>query len=90
MGCIIDLRRETGWCPHRIVGYLGKNGIDLCHMTVYRILCREGLNHPLAKPRAKRTYKRWERRHPNSLWQCDPKLVDAKWLITILDDQEHA
>jgi len=24
-------------------------------------------------------------RHNNSLWQCDLKLVDTRWLITILD-----
>jgi transposase InsO family protein len=58
-------------------------------MTVYRILRREGLNHPLTKPRTKRTYTRWQRKHPNSLWQCDPKLVGARWLITILDDHSR-
>jgi transposase len=64
---VTDLRRETGWCPHRIAGHLRKKDIKICHMTVYRILQRTGLNHPLEKPRTKRTYKRWRRRHPNSL-----------------------
>ena len=86
---VITLRKETGWCPHRIAGYLRKNGVDICHMTVYRILCREGLNHPLAKPRIKRTYKRWQRISPNILWQCDLKLVGPRWLITILDDHSR-
>jgi transposase len=63
---IIDLRRETGWCRHRIAGYLRKNGVDVCHMTVYRVLCKEGLNHALEKPRIKRTYKRWQRKHPTA------------------------
>jgi transposase InsO family protein len=27
--------------------------------------------------------------HPNSLWQCDLKLVDARWLIGILDDHSR-
>jgi transposase InsO family protein len=57
-------------------------------MTVYRILCQTGLNHPLEKPRTKRTYERWQRRHSNSLWQCDLKIVD-RWLITILDDHSR-
>ena len=86
---IIDLRRETGWCPHRIARYLRKNGLNACHMTVYRILCREGLNHPLEKPRIRRTYRRWQRKHPNSLWQCDLKFVGTRWLITILDDHSR-
>ena len=86
---VTDLRRETEWCPHRIAGYLRKNGVDICHMTVYRILRREGLNHPLTKPRVKRTYRRWQRRRPNSLWQCDLKVVGTRWLIAILDDHSR-
>ena len=83
------LRREKGWGPQLIAGYLETQGVKVGSMTVYRILCREGLNNPLAKPRIKRTYKRWQRRRPNSLWQCDLKLVDAEWLITILDDHSR-
>ena len=86
---ITSLRRETGWCPHRIAGHLRKSGVEVCHMTVYRILCQEGLNHPLTKPRTKRTYKRWQRRRSNSLWQCDLKLAGVEWLITILDDHSR-
>ncbi len=86
---ILHLHRETGWCPHRIAGYLRKQGIDICHMTVYRILRSSRLNRPLQKPRTKRTYARWQRRHPNSLWQCDLKVVGAKWMITILDDHSR-
>jgi len=55
---IIGLRKESGWCPHRIAGYMRKNGVDVCHMTLYRVLCREGLNRPLARPRKKRIFKR--------------------------------
>jgi len=86
---VTALRRETGWCPHRIVGHLRKNGVPICHMTVYRILLKEGLNHPLTKPRIKRTYRRWQRTRPNSLWQCDLKLVGARWLVGILDDHSR-
>jgi hypothetical protein len=80
------LRREKGWGPQLIAGYLATQGVKVGSTTVYRILRREGLNHPLTKPRIKRTYQRWQRKHPNSLWQCDLKLVSPKWLITILDD----
>jgi len=86
---VIDLRRETGWCPHRIAGHLQKRGIHICHMTVYRILRSSGLNRPLQTPRVKRTYRRWQRKHPNSLWQCDLKVVHPRWLITILDDHSR-
>ena len=84
-----DLRREKGWGPQLIAGYLGTQGIKVGSTTIYRILCREGLNHPLNKPRTKRTYRCWQRRRSNSLWQCDLKLVGPKWLITILDDHSR-
>jgi len=58
-------------------------------MTVYRILQRRGLNRPLEKPSAKRRFKRWHRRRSNSLRECDLKLVDARWLTTILDDHSR-
>jgi transposase InsO family protein len=89
VGRVVSLRRMKGWGPQLIAGYLRTQGITVGSMTVYRILCQTGLNHPLEKPRTKRTYKRWQRRHSNSLWQCDLKIVDARWLITILDDHSR-
>jgi transposase InsO family protein len=86
---VSQLRLETGWCPHKIAGHLRKHNIAISHMTVYRILRSQGLNHPLTKPRIKRTYKRWQRTHPNSLWQCDLKLTGREWLIGILDDHSR-
>jgi len=64
---VVALRREKGWGPQVIAVYLGTKGVKVGSTTVYRILCREGLNHPLEKSRIKRTYRRWEREHPNSL-----------------------
>jgi len=86
---VTSIRQETGWCPHKIAGYMRKQGRPVGHMTVYRILRASGLNRPLQKPRVKRSYIRWERKHPNSLWQCDLKQVDEKWLITNLDDHSR-
>ena len=65
---VILVRRETDWCPHKITGHLRAEGVHIGHMTVYRILCQANLNKPLQRPRIKRTYKRWQRKHPNSLW----------------------
>jgi len=57
-------------------------------MTIYRILCKSGLNnHPLIKPRKQRKYIRFERKFPNELWQIDLKVIEneGKWLISIFD-----
>jgi len=83
------VRVETGWGPQKIAGYLAKEKMQVSHMTAYRILRQAGLNHPLTKPRIKRTYRRWQRMHSNSLWQCDLKLVPPKWLMGILDDHSR-
>jgi transposase InsO family protein len=83
------VRVRTGWGPQKIAGYLTKEKMQISHMTAYRILRQSGLNHPLTKPRTKRTYKPWQRTHSNSLWQCDLKLVPPKWLIGILDDHSR-
>jgi transposase InsO family protein len=80
------VRVRTGWGPQKIAGYLRTRGRPVGHMTVYRTLLASGFNHPLTKPRMKRTYRRWQRIHPNSLWQCDLKLVPPRWLVGILDD----
>jgi putative transposase len=83
------VRVQTGWGPQKIAGYLTKENMRISHMTAYRILRQAGLNHPLGKPRIKRTYRRWQRMHSNSLWQCDLKLVPPKWLMGILDDHSR-
>jgi transposase InsO family protein len=87
---ILRLRREKGWCPILIEGYLRRvESVEIGHTTIHRLLKQAGLNNPLPKPRRQRSYKRWQRKHPNSLWQCDLKVVDARWLITILDDHSR-
>jgi hypothetical protein len=65
---------------------IGKRGIPICYMTVYRILRSSGPNGPLQKPRVKRTHARWQRKYSNRFWQCGLKIVEARWLMTILDD----
>ena len=61
-------------------------------MTVYRIICKNGLNNnPITKPRKKRKYIRFERKFPNELWQIDLKVIEneGKWLISIFDDHSR-
>jgi len=83
------LRATTAWGPQKIAGYLRTQHRPVGHMTVYRTLLSSGLNHPITKPRIKRTYRRWQRMHPNSLWQCDLKLDAPRWLMGILDDHSR-
>jgi hypothetical protein len=87
---ILALRREKGWCPILIEGYLRKADLmQIGHTIIHRLPKQAGMNNPLQKPRQRRSYRRWQRRHPNSLRQCDLKVLDARWLITILDDDSR-
>jgi putative transposase len=53
---------------------------------VYNILKRNGLIKPLSKPRHKRTYKRFSRRRPDSLWRADLTIFRRKYVIVFMDD----
>jgi transposase len=47
---VIQLRKKYQYCPHKIQGtLLNQYRIKIGHMTIYRILCKSGLNnHPLS------------------------------------------
>ena len=88
---ILSLRVEFEWGPDKISGYLLKKGIDVPQSTIYRLLKKSNLNHPLEKPRKRLQYIRWERENPNDLWQCDWKYVKElnKWLVAFIDDHSR-
>lgn len=84
---VIELRKQLNWGPNKIEAYLKRQGIKLGHNTIYRIICRAGLNNPIDKPRKTWGKKRFARTRPNALWQADWKLCENDyWMITYLDD----
>jgi len=56
---------------YAIASYLTREGISIGHPTVYNILKMNGLIKQLFKELKKRTYIRFSRRCPNSLWRAD-------------------
>jgi putative transposase len=86
-----EIRTQEQYCPQRIAGILKRQGLlTIGHMTVYRILCRHGLNKPLSQPRVKRKYRSFQKDHPNEMWQqIDLKIVNSKWMVSILDDHSR-
>ena len=88
---ILDLRRNKGWGPARIEGYLRQEkpeGImPVGHNTIYRVIQEADLNNPLEEPRKTWGKKRFQRTEPNQMWQTDWKLTkEDEWMITYLDD----
>ena len=88
---IIILRLLFWWGPDKIKAWLARQGTFIGQRTVYRIICKYGLNRPLSKQRKRLKYIRWERDKANDLWQTDWKWVPwlGKWLIAYLDDHSR-
>jgi putative transposase len=58
------------------------------HTTINKILRINDLIKP-HKPRKQRTFIRWERAHPNSLWQTDYSIYKRKYITAFIDDHSR-
>jgi len=74
---VIHLRRRYHLGPIRIVWYMGRyHGINICDASVYRVLCRHGLNRlPRNVGRRKVHTKRYEKQVPGHHIQVDVKFL---------------
>src|SRR3989344_1486546 len=61
---IISLKKKTGWGERKI-----ENFVDLGHTTINKILNKHNLTNPNPNRKKRIKYVRWQRKHPNSLWQ---------------------
>ena len=80
---VIKLRNKTGWGERKIA-----YSVELGHSTVNRILNKHNLCKPTKIKGRRIKWVRWQRKHPNSLWQIDhsDQKVEDKWLLSVLDD----
>ena len=80
---IIKLKKETGWGEDKI-----KNFVDVGHTTINKILNKHSLCKESKRKKKRNKYVRWERKHPNSLWQVDhsDQKIDGKWCLAVVDD----
>ena len=81
--------RELGYGPLKIKALLMRDGIQLSHMTVYRLLKSRDLVRP--QKQRKKHYKAWSRERPNELWQMDFKGPYQRngrtlWRLDMADD----
>jgi len=84
---IIHIRNQYRWGPNKIEAWLKRNGMQVGHTTIHKILCGHGMNNPIDRPRKTWGRKRFARSKPNELWQCDWKLTsNDEWMVTYLDD----
>ena len=83
---VIELRQLTGWGPAKLFPHL--DHLSISEMSIKRILKEQGLCRP-TKSRGKRIkWVRWQRKHPNSLWQIDhtDEQVADCYTLSVLDD----
>lgn len=80
---IINIRNQTGWGAMKIEEF-----VDLGHTTINKILMKHKLTNPNPRRKKRLKYIRWQRKHPNSLWQMDisDQKVKDKYCFGVVDD----
>jgi hypothetical protein len=63
---IISIKERTGWGERKIAEF-----VDVGHTSINKILNKNNLTKPHKSRRKRIKYIRWQRNHPNSLWQID-------------------
>lgn len=84
---VINLRKQTGWGERKIADHFS----NLSHKSINKILNKFGLTNPNKNRRKRIKYIRWQREHPNSLWQMDvsDQKVKGKYCFAVIDDCER-
>jgi len=83
---VIALRNSTGWGQEKL--YDSLSHLDISEMSIKRIIKKHKLCRK-TKTRGKRIkWVRWQRHHPNSLWQIDHTDEQNKfgYTLSVLDD----
>jgi putative transposase len=83
---VIQLRQQYAWCGEAISAHLRREGVKVSNGSIYAILHHHALPVKSYTPRRRRTYIRFQRTHPDSLWQTDIKYYGDRYLIAFLDD----
>ena len=80
---IIKIRNKTGWGENKIADF-----VEVSSWSVNKILRKHKLTGPLKRKKKRIKYIRWQRKHPNSLWQIDhsDQKIKDKYVISVLDD----
>ena len=80
---IISIRKQTGFGEKKIASY-----VEVGHTSIYKILNKNGLINSNSKKLKRIKYIRWQRNHPNSLWQADTsdQKVKDKYVLSVIDD----
>ena len=81
---VLSLRRKTGWGEDKL-----SLRFNISHTSINLILNKEGLCRPSKNKGKRKKWVRWQRQHPNSLWQVDhtDEMDEGKcYTLSVIDD----
>jgi putative transposase len=80
---VISIRNKTGFGAEKI-----ENFVEISHWSINKILRKYKLTEPTKRKKKRIKYIRFQRKHPNSLWQIDhsQQKIKDKWVISVVDD----
>lgn len=81
---VIAIRNKTGFGEDKLINYFP----NLSHKSINKILNKFGLTKPNENRKKRIKYIRWQRKHPNSLWQMDTsdQKIEGKYCFAVIDD----
>jgi len=81
---VVILRNKTGFGENKLVEYFP----NLSHKAINKILNKYNLTKPNENRKKRIKYIRWQREHPNSLWQMDisDQKIAGMYLLAVIDD----
>jgi ribosome-binding protein aMBF1 (putative translation factor) len=80
---IVSMREKTGWGENKIADF-----VNVSSWSVNKILNKHKLVDSPKRKKKRIKYVRWQRKHPNSLWQIDhsDQKIEGKYVISVIDD----
>ncbi|MDP3026486.1 MAG: DDE-type integrase/transposase/recombinase [Nanoarchaeota archaeon] len=81
---IISLRNKTGWGAEKLNQFVK----EISESSIKRVLRKHSLTKPILNRKKRIKYIRWQRHHPNSLWQMDTsdQKIEGKYCFAVIDD----
>src|SRR3989344_360165 len=81
---ILSIRNKTGYGANKIACFVE----DISESSIKRILNKNKLISPNPRRKKRIKYIRWQRKHPNSLWQMDvsDQKIKDKYCFGVIDD----
>ena len=84
---VIKIRKLTGWDSKRLTRILKDKGISMSKSYIELIIRKANLQRESKMKGVKLKWIRWQREHPNSLWQLDASGDENKgWILPVIDD----